>query len=129
MLRLSIFSRFTHRTNSAKLGRPTLENPCNGLQHQIIHFGLPKRPGMSLRSQSDSFTKSADEHHTILNNRHRRTISTSLPRMNRDHQPLNVVMTKTSEGAHVILPVTPDLLRCARGKRRSIWSTRPQVTL
>jgi hypothetical protein len=128
MLRRS-FSRFLRRKNSAKLGRPVLGNPHDGSQHQVIHFGPPKRTVPSVESQSDSLAKSAEEHHNIFNNRHQRTSSTSISRTNREHQSLMVLMTKNNEGAHVLLPTIPDLLREKRRNRRSLWSNKPQITL
>ena len=123
------FSRFIRRRNSAKLGRPVLKNHHDGLQHQVIHFGLPKRTLPSIESPSDSFTKSAEEHHSHCNNRRPRTSSTSISRTNREHQSLTVLMTKNNDGTHVVLPSTPDLLRETRRKGRPLWSTKAQITL
>jgi hypothetical protein len=123
------FSRFIRRTNSAKLGRPVLKNAHNGSQHQVIHFGPLKRTLPSIESPSDSFVKSAEEHHSICNNRYPRTSSTSISRTNREYQSLIVLMTKNNEGAHIVLSTTPDLLRKTRRKRQSSWSTKGQITL
>lgn len=128
MLRLS-FSRIIRRNDSTKLGRPIPNKRPDGSQHQVIHFGPRKRTMTSIDSQTDSFIKTADDHHSICNNRHPRTSSTSAGRTNREHQPLAVMMTKSNDNAHVMLPTTPDLLRDTRRKRRSLWSGKVPTTL
>lgn len=128
MLRLS-FSRIIRRTDSTKLGRIIPNKRPDGSQHQIIHFGPRKRTATSADSQTDSFTKTGDDHHNISNNRHPRTSSTSAGRTNRDYQPLAVIMDKTNDNAHVVLPTTPDFLRETRRKRRSLWLRKVPTTL
>lgn len=128
MLRLS-FSRIIRRTDSTKLGRPIPNKRPDGSQHQVIHFGPRKRTITSGDSQTDSFIKTADDHHNICSNRHPRTSSTSAGRANREHQPLTVMMTKSNDNTHVVLPTTPDLLRENRRKRRSLWSGKVPTTL
>lgn len=123
------FSRFIRRRNSAKLGRPVLNKPPEGPQHQVIHFGPRKQTLTSGDSQSDSLTKSAEEPHNICNNRHLRTSSTVTVRTNREHQPLAVIMNKANESAHVALPLTPYLLRETRRTRRSSWYSKAPVSL
>jgi len=123
------FSRFIHRTNSAKLGQRVVNNSHDCHQYRIIHFGPPKRSVTYPRSRSDSFTKGAEEHHNNFPNRHQPTSSTSLSRTNREHQAFTVVMTKKNEDAYVTLSRTSDLLRYTKEKKRSFWSNRPQITL
>ncbi|CAF2468383.1 unnamed protein product [Rotaria sp. Silwood2] len=130
ILHTSIF-RFTRRTNSAKLGRPALENSHDCPQHRTIHFRPKKQSITSPGSQTDSLIKSVEEHHSIVKNHAQRTRSTSLSRTNREqHQPMTAIMTKTNESIQVSLSRTPDLLiRYSKEKRRPLYLTGHQITL
>ncbi|CAF0727972.1 unnamed protein product [Adineta steineri] len=103
------FFQFTRRPNSAKLGRPVLENVHHCSNHQKVHFSSYKQSITSRASQSDSYSKSAEEYHYILNNRHPRTNSTNISKLNREQKPLNVVMTKANAEAHISLSRRADL--------------------
>ncbi|CAF0734414.1 unnamed protein product [Rotaria sp. Silwood1] len=130
ILHTSIF-RFTRRMNSAKLGRPVLENSHECPQHRTIHFGPKKQSITSPGSQTDPLMKNVEEHHSIVKNQTQRTRSTSLSRTNREqHQPMAVIMTKTNESAQVLLIRTPELLsRYSKEKRRPLYLTGHQITL
>lgn len=120
--------RFLRRKDSARLGQPVIKN-TNESPQQRVQFSLSKRSMASRTSQSDSYTKSAEDYHNISHHhRHQRTSSTNLSRSNRDNQQLAALMTKTNEESYVTLTRTSDLSRNIKGKRRVSWITNPQIT-
>lgn len=123
--------RFTRRENSAKIGRPILDNMDQSAQYRIIHFGSKKQSITSPASQTDSLVKNVEEHHSITKTYPQRTRSTSLSRLNHDqHKPLTVIMNKANETIYTSLSRTPDLLKkYSKGKRRPLILTGPQITL
>lgn len=121
-------SHFFRRKNSAKLGQQASVNPFNNTQRQIIHFRPCKPVIASTGSQSDSLTRQIGECHGNFNKRQPRTSSTTLLRTNREYQPLTVLMTKTNDATHVVLPTTPDFIRANREKKRSLWSNKSQIS-
>ncbi|CAF1078574.1 unnamed protein product [Adineta ricciae] len=97
---------FTHKRNSAKLGRPALTHPPRSSTPPKIQFNSQHKQSItSPVSQSDSYVKHGVgggggaggicEHQSMLINRHPQTISTNLSRNLRDQQLFNVTMSKT----------------------------------
>ena len=136
ILRMSV-SRFTRRTNSAKLGRSVLD--------------VKRSPHYSSRSRQRCQTQrtfqfaqikrypTAQGHETdaILHPPRSSTkTSTSTSRTSREHQPMAVLMIKNhQEQMQISLPETPNLLRRSTtgtrssSNRRLLWSSKGQVTL
>jgi hypothetical protein len=87
--------RFTHRTNSAELGRPFCEYLQDCSTQRTIRFGQTQRLITYPENRSDSLITSSEEHRNILNNCRQQT--------NRGYRRLTVIMTKTNDDAHVLL--------------------------
>jgi hypothetical protein len=121
-------SHFPHRVNSAKLGRPICDNAHDRPKHPLIHYGPKKQSLTSPGSQSDSYTKSGDEHYNILILRNQRTGSTNLSKPNRGYQTLTAINRKKTEDTHVSLQKTHNSLsKYTMERRRTFWMTRPQT--
>ncbi|UJR33821.1 hypothetical protein I4U23_021245 [Adineta vaga] len=114
VLSTSVF-QFERIPNSAKLGRSAWKNAPERMNRPKIQFNSQHKQSLtSPISQSDSCAKHVgigggggggyvEEHQPMLNNRHPRTTSTNLSRIQRDQQPLNVIMSKTNNEPYVSL--------------------------
>ncbi|CAF0793728.1 unnamed protein product [Adineta steineri] len=95
------FFQFTRRQNSARLGRPVLDNAHQCSNHQKIRFSSYKQTIASRASQSDSYSNNAKEYHSISNNHHSQTNSTNLSRTNREKSPSFLRISQSDFDIHL----------------------------
>ena len=86
--------RFVRRTNSAKLGRPVIENLYDHSKHRTIYFDSSKQSITSPRNQTNPLTKSVDKYHNVMKNNPKHTHLTSLSRINREYYGINAIMNQ-----------------------------------
>lgn len=142
-------TRFTRRTNSAKLGRPILAS--NGspyqlgqLPHPTEHYRTFQFAQGKCHRMSPLNAKEAIFHHYQRKSSTRTSTSTSKTcRENHHHhhhpqtppQPMTVTVLKGNNSIQVSLSETPNLLRRYTtetrnsAQKRLLWRGKPQITL